>query len=250
MSGIINLCLMQTTIIIPCYNESSRLNQDAFLQYAEMHPDVYFLFVNDGSKDNTLEVLKKLSEKHSQISFLDVQPNGGKAEAVRKGMLYAVENCRADFVGFWDADLATPLFEIDNFINQIQYANFDMVTGLRLMRLGAGVQRSIMRHHLGRCFATVASYILDLPVYDSQCGSKLYRANVVSLLFEKKFISKWLFDVELLARYVKVFGHNSAVSKIYEYPLLEWEDVRGSKLRFKDFFKAPYELLIIKRKYR
>jgi len=241
---------MQTTIVIPCYNEANRLRKKEFIEYANAHTDVLFLFVNDGSKDDTLEMLKQLSEAHAQFKYLDVQPNGGKAEAVRRGMLHAAESFDTEFVGFWDADLATPLFEIDNFIREMKRGEFKMVTGLRLMRLGSGVERKALRHFLGRCFATVASYMLHLPVYDTQCGSKLYRKEVVSPLFNEAFITRWLFDVELLSRYVHLFSLASAKQQIYEYPLLQWNDVDGSQLKLKDFFKAPYELVKIKRKYR
>lgn len=241
---------MTTTIIIPCYNEEKRLNQDEFIQFVQKNPSVHFLFVNDGSKDNTWHILQDLSSLHPQLHCLDIQPNGGKAEAVRKGMMYAHDNIPSDFFGFWDADLATPLYEINNFVQQIQRENYTIVTGLRLMRLGAKVKRKKTRHYLGRCFATAASIALGLPVYDTQCGSKLYKSNIVPLLFNKPFITRWLFDVELLARYKKEFGSHNAITDIYEYPLLEWEDVHGSQVKMKDFFKAPYELLKIIKEYK
>lgn len=241
---------MQTTIIIPCYNEASRLKKEEFIRFASEHPQIDFLFVNDGSSDNTLEVLKTLAIAHSQLKYLDVQPNGGKAEAVRKGMLYAAQNHSYDYIGFWDADLATPLYEISNFTREMQRENYNVVTGLRLMRLGAKVHRKNLRHFLGRCFATVASTMLKLPVYDTQCGAKLYKQNIVEDLFSQPFITKWLFDVELLARYAKLYGHDAAKENIYEYPLLQWEDIGGSQLKFKDFFKAPYELIKINKIYK
>lgn len=240
----------KTIIIVPCYNEAGRLKRDSFVEYAENHPSVQFLFVNDGSKDGTLDMLKSLAASHAQIEYLDVQPNGGKAEAVRRGMLYAAERFGCEYIGFWDADLATPLYEIENFVFEMERGSFDMVTGLRLMRLGAKVHRKTLRHFLGRCFATVASNMLRLPVYDTQCGSKLYRRGIVSQIFEEKFITKWLFDVELLSRYVQAFDQERAEKKIYEYPLLQWEDVGGSQVKMKDFFKAPYELMKIRRKYK
>lgn len=241
---------MQTTIIIPCYNEANRLNKEAFLQFLGNHEDVFFLFVNDGSKDNTLEMLAAFANEHEHIHYLDVQPNGGKAEAVRRGMLHAAEHFTCDCIGFWDADLATPLYEIDNFLAQMQRGDFEMVTGLRLMRLGAGVKRKQLRHYLGRCFATTASILLKLPVYDTQCGAKLYKASIVPTLFSDSFVTRWLFDVELLARFINAYGRDKAIQNVYEYPLLEWVDVGGSQLKFKDFFKAPYELWQIKRRYK
>ena len=238
---------MKTIVVVPCYNESKRLRQDDFLHYVEQNDDVAFLFANDGSRDNTLEVLQELTAKHERLLMLDIQPNGGKAEAVRKGMLYAAEQYKPDYIAFWDADLATPLEEIEPMVKWAD-KGYDAVMGLRLMRLGAKVKRKTMRHYLGRCFATVASMMLKLPVYDTQCGSKLFRREVVEAIFQEQFITRWLFDVELLARYKQRYGVEQAIQKIYEYPLFQWEDVDGSQLKSRDFFKAPLELMKIRKK--
>ena len=240
---------MKTIVVVPCYNESKRLPQDAFLDYVERHDDVAFLFANDGSRDNTLEVLQSLTARHERLLLLDIQPNGGKAEAVRKGMLYAAGHYKPEYIAFWDADLATPLDEIKPMVEWAD-KGYDAIMGLRLMRLGAKVKRKPMRHYLGRCFATVASLMLDLPVYDTQCGAKLFRTEVVEAIFPEQFITRWLFDVELLARYKKVYGKERAIAKIYEFPLFQWQDIDGSQLKSRDFFKAPVELMKIKRKYK
>ena len=240
---------MKTIVVVPCYNESKRLRQDDFLHYVEQNDDVAFLFANDGSRDNTLEVLQELTAKHERLLMLDIQPNGGKAEAVRKGMRYAAEQYKPDYIAFWDADLATPLEEIEPMVKWAD-KGYDAVMGLRLMRLGAKVKRKTMRHYLGRCFATVASMMLKLPVYDTQCGSKLFRREVVEAIFQEQFITRWLFDVELLARYKQRYGVEQAIQKIYEYPLFQWEDVDGSQLKSRDFFKAPLELMKIRKRYK
>lgn len=239
----------RTIIVVPCYNESQRLDGDAFVAFAEKNEGISFLFVNDGSRDNTLEVLNALSQRHPRLLVLDLEQNGGKAEAVRRGMMHAATELQADFIGFWDADLATPLSEIPRFIHIAAGYDYKVVTGLRLLRLGAGVRRKKLRHYLGRCFATAASVMLGLPVYDTQCGAKLYRTEVVTALFSEKFITRWLFDVEILARYIVAYGRTAATNEIYEHPVFAWEEVGGSRLKFHDFFKAPMEMLKIKRKY-
>jgi glycosyltransferase involved in cell wall biosynthesis len=235
--------------VIPCYNEEKRLNKQAFLDFIHENPSYSFLFVNDGSKDNTLDILTQWVNIHENLFLLNLEKNGGKAEAVRQGMLYAAKNFGSDFIGFWDADLATPLVEIPHFMNTMLHYDFDIITGLRLLRLGAKVKRKSSRHFLGRIFATAASNVLKLPVYDTQCGAKLYKKQMVEPLFNDHFITKWLFDVEILARYVKLFGNENAMQKIYELPVFQWEDVGGSQLKVKDFLKAPAELWKIKRKY-
>lgn len=240
---------MQITIVIPCYNEAGRLKREKFLAFAKQQPSINFLFINDGSKDETLSILSDMAEECASIQFLDLKENGGKAKAVQQGMLYAQEQGKADYIAFWDADLATPLYEIFNFTREISRGDFDMVIGLRLARLGALVKRKNSRHLLGRCFATVASFLLKLPVYDTQCGAKMFKSEVVNILFEEDFITRWLFDVEIITRYTKYFGEEKAKNSIYEYPLLEWNDVDGSRLKFRDFIKAPIEMLKIRRKY-
>jgi glycosyltransferase involved in cell wall biosynthesis len=241
---------MSTIIVIPCYNEAKRLDGQKFVSYAETHSDTEFLFVNDGSRDATEQIIRALSERQQQLHCLNLTQNQGKAEAVRLGMLYAAENLSAEYVGFWDADLATPLEEIETFVEKIKRGDYDAVTGLRLVRLGADVKRRKLRHYLGRIFATAAAAILRVGVYDTQCGAKLFRADKVSCLFGDKFVSRWFFDIEIIARYIKNFGADAARGKIYEYPLAKWEDVKGSQLKLSDFMKAPMELLKIKRYYK
>ena len=92
--------------------------------------------------------------------------------------------------------------------------------------------------------------MLKLPVYDTQCGSKLFRREVVEAIFQEQFITRWLFDVELLARYKQRYGVEQAIQKIYEYPLFQWEDVDGSQLKRRDFFQAPLELMKIRKRYK
>jgi len=237
------------SVIVPCYNEEKRLQTQQFLQFLNENSNFSFLFVNDGSRDGTWDLLQNNAKNNERFLTLNLEKNGGKAEAVRKGMLLAYENIECEYIGFWDADLATPLFEINNFVRIMQENDYDIVTGLRLMRLGAKVKRKNSRHYLGRLFATTASKMLKLPVYDTQCGAKLYKKQIVEPLFKNGFITKWLFDVEILARYIKLFGRENAISKIYEYPVFQWEDIGGSQLKIKDFVKAPLELWKIKKKY-
>jgi glycosyltransferase involved in cell wall biosynthesis len=240
---------MQTTIVIPCYNEEKRLRSRDFLDFAQVHPDVTFLFVNDGSKDNTLAALQNLSRQGARLMYLNLPKNAGKAEAVRQGILYVLQEWQPQRIGFWDADLSTPLSEIECFIQQMEKYGCSMVTGMRIKRLGAKVYRKTRRFVLGRMFATVAASVMGLPVYDTQCGAKLFKPQLAASLFQQPFISKWLFDVELLARYIQRSGAPTVCRQVYEYPVYEWQDVGGSKLKLMDFLSAPLELWKIWRTY-
>jgi glycosyltransferase involved in cell wall biosynthesis len=240
----------ETCIVVPCYNEEARFDSAAFERFLQTHPRVSFVLVNDGSTDKTLAVLEALSRRHPQrVRTLDVQPNGGKAEAVRRGMLLAMQTDEFDYAGFWDADLATPLDAIPAFVEVMErQADVDIVLGARVALLGRQIERHPARHYFGRIFATAASVTLAVPVYDTQCGAKLLRVEERTLsLFEAPFGSRWIFDVELLARYLQ--GRPGG-SGIYELPLECWKDVRGSRVRPTDFVRAIGEIVAIYRKYR
>jgi len=243
--------LMTATIVIPCYNEANRLPVSAFQRFMQEYPGIRFLFVNDGSRDATLDVLHKLCGDSSVHTVLDLPANGGKAEAVRAGMRAAITANQAEVVGFWDADLATPLPAILDLLGVMERRpELQFVFGARVKLLGRDIRRRPIRHYLGRIFATAASLVLRLPIYDTQCGAKLFRVTPeLRNILEARFRATWVFDVELIARFLRqpTVRREAAESLIYEFPLHAWEDVAGSKLKPKDFLRAILDLYRIYR---
>ncbi|MFI5314134.1 MAG: glycosyltransferase [Myxococcota bacterium] len=238
-------------IVVPCFNEAKRLPGDAFRAYCARVADVDFLFVDDGSTDETLDRLRELERAlPGRASVLALERNRGKAEAVRQGLRSAFKS-GAELVGYWDADLATPLDEIARFREVLAtHPGVELVLGARVQLLGRLVRRSPIRHYLGRIFATGVSLFLRLPIYDSQCGAKLMRNGAaLAALFDEPFSVNWTFDVELLARLTRERGHAAAERALYELPLERWEDVAGSKVRASDFFVAFAEIARLWRRY-
>jgi dolichyl-phosphate beta-glucosyltransferase len=242
------------TIVIPCYNEAARLDSEAFRRFAACH-GIDFLFVDDGSTDSTRQTLNALHESlPERIAVLPLPKNVGKAEAVRRGLLAACESS-PDYVGFWDADLATPLDDILAFASLLDARpDIEMVFGSRVNLLGRNVHRRLARHYVGRVFATAAATVLGVGIYDTQCGAKMFRVSPGFIdRLKEPFIGGWIFDVEMIAREARARRSSSMppVSKvIYEFPLMEWRDVAGSKIRPVDWVKVAVNLGRIYLKYR
>ncbi len=239
--------MARAVIVVPCYNEADRLDLRRFLDFARTSAGIDFLLVNDGSRDRTLELLELLHESQpSRFSFLHLARNCGKAEAVRQGMLMALA-AQPDYVGFWDADLATPLEDIPAFCRTLDARpGVTLVIGARMPLLGRSIERRPLRRWLGRAFARAASLALGLRIYDTQCGAKLFRATgEVRQAFERPFVARWIFDVEVFARLHRARQAAAAqplAQAIYEFPLDRWRDVAGSKLRPADFLRGVLEL--------
>ncbi len=243
---------MQTIcIVVPCYNEENRLPANDFVTYFKNNESVSVCFVNDGSSDNTLSLLKHIQQQiGNNCTVVDLPQNSGKAEAVRLGVIENI-NKGFDYIGFFDADLATPLSEISYFISFCNGSlTKDIIIGSRFKRLGANVNRKPARHYIGRVFSTLASMVLKLPVYDTQCGAKLFSNSIASQIFNKPFISKWLFDIELFSRAIILYGRQAIKETVVEIPLNEWEDKAGSKIKTTYFIKAPLDLLRIRNHYK
>jgi glycosyltransferase involved in cell wall biosynthesis len=197
-------------IVIPCFNEAKRLDRAAFERFAAEAPEVSFVFVDDGSADDTKRMLEELAARLSgRASVVALEKNSGKAEAVRRGVNRALER-QPSYVGFWDADLATPLDVIQKFSELLDtHPEIQMIMGARVQLLGRRIERSALRHYAGRLAAI------------------------------------WIFDAEIIARLIARLGAHSepaARGVVYEYPLHAWMDVRGSKVGPSDYLRAAVDL--------
>lgn len=218
-----------TQIVVPCYNEEERLDTDAFLSYIEAS-DVNFVFVNDGSRDGTLKRLRALRDSApGRVTVVDLEKNSGKAEAVRQGLI-AASGLGARQVGYWDADLATPLDAIDDFCRVMgKFREVQVVYGARRMLLGHRIERTLKRRIVSRICATLARQAVRLPIGDTQCGAKLFRNTpAFRAALDQPFTAGWLFDVELFTRLsARMTDRRYA---FYEQPLAEWDEIAGSKV--------------------
>ena len=243
--------LNNAQFIIPCFNEGMRFDSDAYSKSLNENNSLHILFVNDGSSDDTISVLEKLKSLFpKQVDVLDLPVNKGKAEAVRRGMLKILnEKPQIEYLGYFDADLATSLEEgillfeqlMDN--KQIKFA-----FGSRISKVGSTIVRKTYRHFIGRIIATFISNILQLRVYDTQCGAKVFTRDIAQFVFEQPFISKWLFDVEIFARILCKPDRYSEKNMV-EIPLIQWIDHDGSKVKWSYSFKLFFDLLRIKKSY-
>jgi len=237
-------------IVIPCYNEAGRL-EDADITALLSAPSVNVVLVDDGSTDTTLARCETFKSNHgNRVEILSMPENVGKAEAVRRGMKHAV-SLGADITGYTDADFATRPAEMLRLVREIETDEATQVLlGSRWLHMGANIQRSAFRHYTGRVFATFASLILRMPVYDTQCGAKLFRVTeTLTAAIADPFLSRWAFDVELIGR-LREGVHDAPgyeLSAFVEMPLSTWIDVRGSKIGVFAMIGATMDLLAIAR---
>lgn len=238
-------------IIIPCFNEGERLLISEFKKFIHENLGYHLCFVNDGSKDNTLTILEELRKGNEQrISIYNCKKNNGKAEAVRLGMLYLANQKKYNYIGFLDADLSTNFDDFKVLVNEIQNSNFQIVSGSRMSRMGADIAKQSARAIISKTVNFIIKKTLSMDFNDTQCGAKIMTNELVNKTFQNKFLTKWLFDVEIFMRMKKVYGSSIAQSLICEKPLNKWVHVDGSKLSFKDSFKIMGQIGQIALYYR
>ncbi len=234
-------------LVIPCRNEYARLRPEAFFDALTHYPSLTFVFVDDGSDDRTDETLAFLERSSAAIKALYLPRHQGKAQAVRIGVNWALTHTSADFIGFWDADLATPFTELRSFVAALQAdSSCYAAIGSRWPHLGAQVVRSGSRGLMGFIMHGLIRFAARLPVYDTQCGAKLFRRGLAARVFARPFHSRWLFDVELLMR----LEPEELRRCVREIPLEVWRDVPGSKMRLMEMLRSLVELVRIAREER
>ncbi len=213
---------MDTVLVVPCYDEAARLPVGPLQDFLRKTPELCLVLVDDGSRDGTPQRLREVAEAApDRVHVLTLPDNRGKAEAVRAGLLRALEQEPA-YVGYWDADLATPLSSVLEFRAVLESRpSLELVQGARVVLMGRHIERRALRHYVGRAAATAIALVLGLRVYDTQCGAKLLRVTPsLPRVLAEPFASAWIFDVELLARLVQVWGSPARASEaVQEFPL-------------------------------
>lgn len=238
-------------VVIPCYNEEKRLQTEAFEKFVNNNLGYHLCFVNDGSKDNTLEVLNKLANgREDYISVYNCEQNGGKAEAVRQGTLHMIKDPQLDYIGYLDADLSTNFQDFDDLVNTISGSDFQIVGGSRISRMGADITKAGSRAIISKTINLIIRKILGMSFQDTQCGAKVMTREVAEELFQEKFLTSWLFDVEIFMRMKHYYGADKAEKLICEQPLKRWIHEDGSNLSMMDSFKILGQLVQIAVSYR
>ncbi|WP_299181061.1 response regulator [uncultured Aquimarina sp.] len=230
-------------VVIPCYNEEKRLLSKEFIDFTNSNLGYHLCFVNDGSTDDTLNVLLELSKgREDSISVYNCEKNGGKGEAVRQGVLHLAKDKQLDYIGYLDADLSTDFRDFDDLVQTIATSDFKIVSGSRMSRMGADITKESARKIISKTINLIIRNILGMSFNDTQCGAKIMDKEVFNELFKDRFITRWLFDVEIFMRMRKFYGKKKAVSYICEQPLKRWIHADGSKLSMKDSVKIVGQL--------
>ena len=234
-------------LVIPCYNEEKRLKASEIYRCVDML-NCTVVLVDDGSTDRTLNIISAIADHDPlHIHVHSLTKNMGKGEAVRQGVHIGFK-LGATEIAFCDADFSVDAVDLLRLFNKLDAApHLDAVIGSRMAISGSVIERSYLRHISGRIFATIVTLILKKRIYDTQCGSKVFRVNsVVSRAFSETFISRWAFDVEVIGRIFTQREHTTPTTSIEEVPLQRWVAQPGSKLTFIQQGITVLELLKIR----
>ena len=243
---------MHLAIVIPCYNEADRFPFSLYKDFLikDALKEALLVFVNDGSKDRTFKILRNLQGQFAkQVELINLPTNQGKGNAVRAGVLHVLNTeDKVDKIAFLDADLATSLDECLELSKKVKN-DILLVFGSRIKKLDNEINRKLYRHLLGRVIATAISHSLELSVYDTQCGCKVFSKATAQIVFKDTFISKWLFDVEIFFKLKEKYSIALIKKNIKEIPLKRWADCSGSKISITYSLKVWYDLHKIKKQY-
>ena len=227
------------SIVIPAYNESARIGATLEKVLGFIHSqrwDAEVIVVNDGSRDNTVEIVQSFAAKDPALRLIENPGNRGKGYSVRNGMLHA----RGNIVLFSDADLSSPIEESVKLIAALE-AGADVAIGSRWLRAETQTRRQpVHRQVFGRIFNILLRLTLGLQFADTQCGFKAFRQSATQAIFPWQKIERWGFDPEILFL-ARKFGF-----KVKEVPVA-WGHSGGARINpFTDGFRMFQEMLRIR----
>jgi glycosyltransferase involved in cell wall biosynthesis len=227
------------SIVIPAYNESRRIErslQKVFAYLTRQGWDVEVIIVNDGSRDNTADIVRRYIDANTNLRFIENPGNRGKGYSVRNGMLHA----RGDVMLFSDADFSAPMEEAPKLFEQIE-AGADVAIGSRWIRPELQTQKqSLHRQLFGRVFNLALRLALGLRFKDTQCGFKAFSRHAADTIFPLQKIVRWGFDPEL------IFLAEKKGLKVVEVPV-RWAHEQGGSIHpIRDGLRMLLEVLKVR----
>jgi len=241
-------------LIIPCFNEDSRIQGDLITQFI-LNLGVDTLFVDDGSIDGTVEIINALiinnrklfNEAGLIVTVLSISKNIGKTNAIRTGLLWGSQEGYSHAI-IQDIDFPYLFVDAINALNLgLLTEAHTIISGARVELAGSSVLRTPLRHWIGRIIATFIHVFIVKNIYDPQSPCKVYNLNEVSPFLVSPFRTRWFGDLELI---IRIRNENKKYS-IVEFPLTYWRDLPGGALSFRSSLKVLldlYKLVSIKSK--
>ena len=230
-------------IVVPCFNEEERFNEVYFNQLTNIR-NTFWVFVNDGSTDDTGYKLEGFSKKKN-TKYLKLNTNVGKANAIAQGMSYAMGTINnIEWLGFLDSDGAFSLNDVVKIIGLTNpHVNCDAIYSSRVKMAGRNIKRNYWRHIMARLITSLFALAWrDIP-YDTQSGFKLYKYSAdFDTILQEPFKTKWFFDIEIFIRFIKIKGSNIVV---WEEPVASWFDISGSKVNYRQALRILFEIILV-----
>ena len=227
------------SIVIPGYNESARIGAtlERVLRYEQLQGwDAEIIFVNDGSRDNTADLVREYAKRSQRVRVLENPGNRGKGYSVRNGMRQAT----GDILLFSDADLSSPIEEAPKLLAALA-AGADVAIGSRWLQSETQTERQPWYRQLfGRLFNLLLRIVLGLNYADTQCGFKAFSRRAAQKIFSCQKIERWGFDAELL------FLAKKFHFKVAEIPVA-WAHSTGTRMSyFRDGVRMVWEMLKVR----
>ncbi len=227
------------SFVLPAYNESERLTTSIpkVLEYVRARGlRAEIIVVNDGSTDNTAEVVRRFAAVNPMIVLIENPGNRGKGYSVRNGMLHS----KGELALFTDADLSSPITEADKLFIALD-DGADVAIGSRWLKRELQTERQpILRQLYGRLFNLGLRIVLGLGYHDTQCGFKAFTHRAIQVIFTRQQVERWGFDPELL------FLSRKFKLKAVEVPV-EWAHDHRSKINpLRDGLRMGLDVLSIR----
>ncbi|MBI3342376.1 glycosyltransferase family 2 protein [Candidatus Curtissbacteria bacterium] len=216
---------IKLSVVVPCYNEHRRFAEGLSHYYSFLKKQNYsweLIFVNDGSSDDTSELIRAAQKKNPNIKIVDYRNNRGKGYAISQG----IKKAQGQYILFTDLDHSVDIKTINEFFKYFENGDQVVIGSRRVKGAKLAVRQKPFREFLGRGFTLLVNILIMSGIKDCTCGFKAFENKAAKEIFNKVSIFDWAFDAEIIFICKKKGIH-------FAQAPVTWKDASGSKVRLK-----------------